>query len=136
MSDTTHHRPFGVSLLSWILILSGALQIGGGIFLIVQRNDNDILDSVDATSSEVTSLAIATIVFGVLALVVGVAMRNGAKWARTLIGGLALLNVGLLVFAAISYHQLHWYNVAWPALFYALIAGYLFSDEDAKRFFS
>lgn len=129
-------RPFGVSLLSLILIVAGVLQIGGGIFAFVQRNDEELLASVDATSSDLSTLGIVTIALGVVALLVGLAMRRGESWARTLVGVLALINVGFLVFAAISYHHIHWYNVAWPALFYALIAGYLFSDEDAKRFFA
>lgn len=129
-------RPLGVSLLSLFMIVSAVLQIGAGIFMLVQRNDDDLLDAVDATSSDVTTMGIIGIIAGAIALLVGLALRNGARWARNLVGLIAIANVAVLVWAAISYHHVHWYNVAWPAVIYALLAGYLFSDEDAKAYFA
>jgi hypothetical protein len=133
---TTNHRPFGVAFLSLLIIVIGALQVGAGILLLVQRNDSDILTAADVASSDVTVLGVVAIILGVVAVLVGVALRRGASWARTLVGIIAVVNVVSLVWAAISYHQIHWYNVAWPAVLYALVAGYLFLDADSKRYFS
>jgi drug/metabolite transporter (DMT)-like permease len=136
MSEPTQRRPFGVSLISLVMIVSGVLQVVGGIFFLVQRNDDDVLEAIDMTSNDMTALAIGSIIIGALAVVIGVALRRGESWARTLVGVIALVNLGFLVYTAIAYHSVHWYNVAWPALFYSLLAGYLFSDEDAKQFFA
>jgi hypothetical protein len=128
-------RPFGVSFLSLLLIVVGALQVGSGILLFVQRNDNDVINALDAVKSDVTTIAIVAMVMGVLAVLVGAALRGGASWARTVVAVLAVLNVASLVWAALAYHQVHWYNVAWPTLIYSLVAGYLFFDDDAKAYF-
>jgi hypothetical protein len=128
-------RPFGVGFLSVLIILMGALQVGAGIVLLLQRNDDDIRSALDATTNDVTTMGVVAIVLGVLAILVGGALRRGASWARTLVGVIAVVNVASLVWAALSYHQVHWYNVAWPAVIYSLVAGYLFFDEDAKAYF-
>jgi uncharacterized membrane protein HdeD (DUF308 family) len=135
MSESSR-RPLGVSLLSLFMIVSGLLQVGAGIFMIVQRDDDDLLKAVEASSSDVTTLGVVAIVSGVIATLVGLALRRGAGWARTLVGVIAVANVVFLVWSAIAHHYIHWYNVAWPTVIYALLAGYLFMDEDAKAYFS
>ena len=132
---STTNRPFGVGFLSLLIIIIGALQLGGGIIVLIERNDADVLDALDATSSNITAIAIAIIVSGVIAIIVGAALRGGANWARILVAVLAAVNVGALIYAATSSHQLHWYNVVWSAVLYALIAGYLFFDNDSKAYF-
>ena len=132
---STSNRPFGVSFLSLLIIVIGALQLGSAIILLIERNNADVLDSLDATSSNVTGVAIAVIVSSVIAIIVGAALRGGANWARILVAVLAVVNVGALVYAASSSHHLHWYNVVWSAVLYTLIAGYLFFDNDSKAYF-
>lgn len=135
MTETTR-RPFGVSFLSLLMIVLGLLQVGTGIMLLTHRNDDGVLDALDTTSDSVTGIAIAVIVFGALGVLVASALRSGRNWARILVGLLAAANVVTLIAAAISSHQVHWYNVAWPAVIYSLVAGYLFLDEDAQRYFA
>ena len=132
---STSNRPFGVGFLSLLIIVIGALQLGSAIILLIERNNADVLDSLDATSSDVTAIAIAVIVSSIVAIIVGAALRGGANWARILVAVLAVVNVGALVYAATSSHHLHWYNVVWSAVLYALIAGYLFFDNDSKAYF-
>jgi hypothetical protein len=129
-------RPFGVGFLSILLIAMGLLQIGSGILFLVGRNDDDVLDAVDASSGDVTAIGVAAIVGGVLVVLVASALRGGANWARLFIGIIAALNVIGLIWAVAAYHQLHWYDVAWPTLVYAFVAGYLFFDDDAKAYFA
>jgi uncharacterized membrane protein len=133
--SSTSNRPFGVGFLSLLIIIIGALQLGGGIALLIERNNSEVLDSLDATSSNVTAVAIAAIVSSVVAIIVGLALRGGASWARVLVAVLAVANLAALIYAASSSHHLHWYNVVWSAVLYALIAGYLFFDDDAKAYF-
>ena len=129
-------RPFGVSFLSLLIIIVGFLQLGSGIVLLIERNNSDVIDALDAKSGNVTAVAIAVIVSSVIALLVGFALRGGANWARLVIAVLALVNLGVLVYAVTSSHQLHWYNVVWSTVIYAGVAGYLFFDDDAKAYFS
>ena len=134
-APTTRHRPFGVSLLSILFIIAGALDIGAGIFAIVQSNDDDFLAGTDAVSGDITTYGIVAIVFGVAVILVGVALRGGANWARYLVGLIAAFRLGALIWVIIAYHNVHWYTAFWPVVIYAFVAGYLFFDDDAVEYF-
>jgi len=121
--------------MTWLMLIVGVLQAVSGAFVIIGRDKKEVLDALDATSSEATTIGIIMIVFGVFGVFVASSLRSAANWSRIFVGVIALANLVALIWAAISYHVLHWYNVAWPALVYALIAGYLFMDDDVKEYF-
>ena len=129
-------RPFGVGFLSLLVAVMGVVQIGGGLVVLLQRNDDDTLATLGLSSGEATTAGVVAIVWGVLAVLVAGALRRGENWARLLIGALAVANAAVLVWAAVSFHELHWYDVMWPTVIYSLVAGYLFFDEDAQRFYT
>lgn len=135
MTTTAAHAPFGVRLLSILLYVGAILDIIGGIVLITQRNDTELLDTLDATSSDVTTFGIVAIVMGVIVFLIASALRRGAGWARLLVGLIAILRVAALVWVTIGYHRVHWYDSLAPTVIYVLVAGYLFFDEDARSFF-
>ena len=130
------NRPKLLGFMAWLMIISGALQAIAGVFVIVERNKTEIQDALDATSNDATTMGIVMIALGVLGVLVGSSLRSGKNWARTLVGLIAVANIVGLVWAAIAYHRLHWYNVAWPTFVYALIAGYLFMDDDVQEYFA
>ena len=135
MNTQVERRPFGVGFLSILVILGGILDLVGGIVLLTQRNDDDLLETIGATSSDVTTAAIVAIAFGVVVILVGSALRNGANWARMLIGIIAVVRIAGFVWLAFAYHRVHWYDSLGPVIIYSAVAGYLFFDDDAKRFF-
>ena len=127
--------PFGVRFLSILLYVGAILDIIAGILLITERNDGDLLDSIGATSSDVTAYGVASIIMGVIVFLVASALRSGANWARLLVGLIAVVRVVGLVWVSIGYHRVHWYDSLGPTIIYLLVAGYLFFDEDAKAFY-
>lgn len=129
-------RPFGVGFLSFLITAMGLLQVGGGIVLLLQRNDDDVLSTLDLSSSEVSTAGVVAIIWGVLAVLVAGSLRSGANWARFLVGGLAVINFAVLVWAAVSFDELHWYDILTPTVVYGIVAGYLFFDEDARAFYA
>lgn len=129
------NRPFGVSFLSILLIIGGIFDVVGSIIFLLNRNNEDVQRVGDVTSGQLTGYAIAGIVIGVVVILVAFALRNGSNFARYLIGFIALLRLATLIWLVIAYHSVHWYNAFWPMALYALVFGYLFFDEDAKRFF-
>ena len=135
MTTTTTRPPFGVRFLSILLYIGAILDIIGGIVLITQRNDTDLLDTIDATSSDVTTYGVLAIVMGVIVFLVASALRSGANWARLLVGIIAIVRVVGFVWVTIGYHRVHWYDSLAPTIIYVLVAGYLFFDEDAKAFY-
>ena len=83
-------RPFGIALLSVLIIIGGALDIIAGIVAISLRGDGVLLVALEGTEDEVTALGIGFIVVGVLAIVVGTVLWNGSPFARTLVGTVVL----------------------------------------------
>ena len=136
MSMTTVRRPFGVSLISVLLIISGILDVVGGIVMLATRNDLEVRNALrDVSSGSVTTLAILTIVVGVLVLLVAFGLRRGANWARLLVAFVAIYRLAVLFWSVIAYHAYHWYQALLPTAIYLLVAGYLFSDTEVKRYF-
>ncbi len=135
METTAVRPPFGVRFLSILLYVGAVLDILAGILLITQRNSDDVLDSVGATSGEITTLGVITIVFGVVVFMIASALRGGSNFARLLVGVIAVVRLIALIWVSISYHRVHWYDSIAPTLVYLLVAGYLFFDDDAKAFF-
>jgi hypothetical protein len=128
-------RPAFVGFLSWLVIISGALQIIAGIFLFIHRNDSDVIDSFDIGSGSVTTLAILGIAFGVLWLFVGMGLRSGNNAARLFVVGLVAVEIGFLVWAFIQAHHVYWDTAMWATVIHALVAGYLLFDDDAQSYF-
>ncbi|MEM9516336.1 MAG: hypothetical protein AAGA42_15905 [Actinomycetota bacterium] len=127
--------PFGVRLLSLLLYVAAFIDVIGGAVLIFQSNDDNILDAADATSGQVTTYGIVAIVFGIFVCLVAGALRSGAQWARVLVGIIAIARFVALFIVIATSHVAHWFDAFAPAILYALVAGYLFFDNDARRFF-
>ena len=130
------HRPFGISFLSILLIIGGAVDFVVGLIALFNANDDTFLASTRATSTDVRTMAIVGLVFGVVVVFLGLALRRGSHVARGLISVVALLRVVALGWAIVAYNELHWYQALWPAVIYAAVAGYLLLDKDAKQFFA
>ena len=134
MSMTRDHRPFGVSLISILLIIAGVLDLAGGLVFMTDRSD-DLMDALDVSSGDVTAYGVVAVIFGVVVVFVGSALYRGANWARYLVGIVAAGRLIALVWGVIAYHQIQWYEALWPVAFYLLVARYLFFDDDAKRYY-
>jgi phosphatidylglycerophosphate synthase len=133
---STEARPFGVGFLSVLVLAAGILEIISGVFLLTQRANESILSATDVTPSQITTYAVFTTMLGVIVFLVGLALRNRANWARYAVAGLAVVRLVSLVWVVVSYHSIHWYSAVWSLVIYAIIAGYLLFDEDARRYYA
>jgi hypothetical protein len=128
-------RPFGIGLLSILIVIGGVLDIIASAFLLADRNDDDLLSELDITSDDLTTYAWITIGVAVIVVIVGYALRMGANWARLVVGLIAVFRLVSLIWVVASFHEVHWYHALWPAAIYLLVAAYLFFDEDARAYF-
>lgn len=127
-------RPFGVSFMSLLIMALGVLEVVGGVLLLFQRGNDELLVVVDVTSSQLTTYAVFSLMFGVIVLLIGLALRTGQSWSRYVVGVVAAVRLASLIWVVVSYHSIHWYTAIWPMVVYALVAGYLFFDDDAKSY--
>ncbi len=88
----TERRPVLLSIVGWITVISGLLQILAGI-LVLALND-DVVQETSFTSDEVTGLGIAALVFGLIYLLVGRGMLNLNRFALGL--GVVVSILGIL----------------------------------------
>jgi FtsH-binding integral membrane protein len=130
----SNHRPFGVSLIGWLMILNGIFSIAVGA-LILSHKGQTFIAALDIADSDLNAYGIATIVVGAVVLLVGLGLRSGNNLVRMLVAGVWLAQVAVMVWAVIQLHSLHWSNALWPVLITSLAAAYLLFDEDAKAFF-
>jgi hypothetical protein len=128
-------RPFGISLISILIIITGVVDIIASVILLIDRNDSDVLSALDVSSSDVTTYAWVSIAIGVIVILIGNALRTGANWARLLVAIIAVIRLITLIWVVAAYHQIHWYHALWPTVIYVFVAGYLFFDEDAKAYY-
>ena len=136
MTMTAVRRPFGVSLLSVLLIIAGVADIIGGIVVLATRNDVQVRAALrDVSSGSLTTLAITMIFLGVLVVVVSFGLRRGANWARAVVAGVAIARLIILVWSVFAHHSYHWYQALLPEAIYTLVALYLFFDEGVNRYF-
>lgn len=132
--STEVRRPFGVGFLSLVLVALGVLEVVAGVITLFQRGDSQLLSAIDLNASQITTYAVFTIMYGAIVVLVGLALRTGQSWSRYVVGGLAAVRLASLIWVVVAYHSIHWYSALWPMVVYALVAGYLFFDDDAKAF--
>jgi hypothetical protein len=132
--STEVRRPFGVGFLSLVLVALGVLEVVAGVITLFQRGDSQLLSAIDLNASQITTYAVFTIMYGAIVVLVGLALRTGQSWSRYVVGGLAAVRLASLIWVVVAYHSIHWYSALWPMVVYALVAGYLFFDDDTKAF--
>lgn len=129
------NRPFGVGLISLLLILNGLVSIGVGIMLLLHKSEDTILQALNVGEGHVTALAISAIAIGAIVLVLALALRGGSNFARFFLVFVWLAQIGLLIWAMIETHSVHWSHGLWSAVITGFAALYLLLDKDSRQFF-
>ena len=134
MELTVSRRPFGVSLLSILVIIGGALDVLAGILSISARGDGDLLVELKGTEGEFTAFGTGLVILGVIAIVVGFMLWRGSDFARILIGIIAVLRLVGTIWAFASFDREHWYEGIGSVVIYSLVAGYLLFGTTARDY--
>ena len=134
MTGTVTQRPFGISLLSILVIIAGALDVLAGILSISLRGDGDLLIELKGSQGEVTAFGTGLIILGVIAIGVGFMLWRGSAFARILIGIIALVRLVGLIWVFASFDRAHWYEGIGSVVIYALVAGYLLLGTTARDY--
>jgi hypothetical protein len=131
----TTNRPFGVALISVVLLIAGALDIVGGGLLFLERNDVAVIQRM-GSADEIGAWSLGVMCLGVIVIVLAAALRNGSSFARYLIALIAGVRAVALLYAIASFAKGDWYDALVPAVVYGLVAGYLLFDKDSQAFFA
>jgi len=134
MEVTVSRRPFGVSLLSILVIIAGALDVLAGVLSVSIRGDGDLLVDLKGSQGEITAFGTGLIILGAIAIVVGFMLWRGSGFARILVGVIALVRLIGTIWAFASFDREHWYEGIGSVVIYALVAGYLLFGSTARDY--
>ena len=129
-------RPIVVTIIGVLAIIGGVAQAVFGAVLLTLRNDATFLADANIESSQVTALAIATLVIGVLTVIFAIGLLKGSRVSRMIVGVMEVLQIagaGYTIAALDSARR----GPAIGSIVGAVIVLYfLFGTEKAKRFFA
>ena len=77
-------------------MLGGAFDVIGGVLLLFERKDREVLADLDLTTNQITGYAIGAIVLGIIAILIGLMLRNGSEFARYLVAIIAAVRLASL----------------------------------------
>ncbi len=122
-------RPFGIAVLEILGVINGVVSIAGGIFVLVGREDGDLLRQSDMTSTELLAVGVAAIVIGTFVLLLSVALGRGSEFARVLFAVFAVLNLGSGLYALVALHSEQRFAGAWTVALSSIVLMILFSHH-------
>ncbi|HXV33345.1 MAG TPA: hypothetical protein VD769_04985 [Gaiellaceae bacterium] len=128
-------RPAGVTIVAVIVFVQSSFAVLGGLALLVERNDADLLSHLEQSSGRLTSYGVAAIVWGVIGLLVARGLWNGAEWARILVGILEVLNIAGGIYLLFAWGGTYLWQGIWQ-IGLALAVLYLLFGARGSEYFT
>jgi hypothetical protein len=95
-------RPFSVTLVMVYAAFIGLLNIGLGIFTLVDRNDSVLIRESLHSPAQLTTAGIIAIVFGSIQLLLAAAVGQGNNLVRMLFAVVAAFNLAVGAWGALA----------------------------------
>jgi hypothetical protein len=128
-------RPGGITFLVVLGWIQGLLALGAGIFLILDRNDEDLQSKTDMSADQLVSTGVAAIVFGTFVVILASMLGRGNTVVRWLFGLLVVVNVGIAIWGLFGLHGEQQLSAAISLAFGLLVLYLLFGPERTDRWF-
>jgi cytochrome bd-type quinol oxidase subunit 2 len=128
-------RPGGITFLVVLGWIQGLLALGGGIFLILDRNSEELQSKADMSADQLVSTGVGAIVFGTAVLILASMLGRGNSVVRWLFGLLVVVNVGIAIWGLFGLHGEQQLSAAVSLVFGLLILYLLFGPDRTDRWF-
>jgi hypothetical protein len=128
--------PLGVKLLSMVVIIGAILDLSLATLMLLNSGTSNLQAETGLSRGELVGYSIAIGVIGLVAFAVGIGLRAGSPWARTVTIALALIRLVGLGFAMIAFSNRQWYTALVPAIIYTVVAYYLLYDHEARDYYT
>ena len=129
-------RPGGVTLLVVLGLIQGIISIGGGIFLILDKDDSRLLEKSAMTENQLFGSGIGLIIGGTVMVLLSLALRNGSSFVRWLYGIVIMFNVAYGIWGIFALHGEQQMTAAFTAVFGLIVLWILFGNERTDEFFN
>lgn len=128
-------RPGGITLLVVLGWIQGLLALGAGLFLILDKNSEELQDKAEMSADQLVSTGVGLLVAGGAILILTSMLGRGNSLVRWLFGLLILLNVGIGVWGLFGLHGEQQLTAALTVVFGLAILWILFGPEQTGRWF-
>lgn len=129
-------RPFLVTLIGVFSIIGGIAQAAFGAVLLGLRDDANFLAEAEIDSNLATTIAIVSIVVGVLAVVFAIGLLKGNRLARLLLGVSQVAQIALAVYTIVELDAERRSAAVGNILSAIVVLYFAFGTEKAKAFFA
>lgn len=127
-------RPLSVTLVMIYAGLVGLMNIGVGIFTILDRNNVNLVLYSLSTPAQLLTAGIIAIVVGAIQLLMAVALGTGNNIVRIIFGVIAAINLAISTWAALALSGEERAVGVFGAIF-AILALYLLFNQQAEAYF-
>ena len=127
-------RPLSVTLVMVYAGLVGLMNIGVGIFTILDRNNVNLVLYSLSTPAQLLTAGIVAIVVGAIQLLMAVALGTGNNIVRIIFGVIAAINLAISTWAALALSGEERAVGVFGAIF-AILALYLLFNQQAEAYF-
>ena len=128
-------RPVGVTTVAVIAFVQSSFGILGGLALIIERNDRELIAHVGQSNGQITTYGVAAIIWGVVTFFAALGLWNGANWATILVGILEVSNVAAGLYLLFAWSGTYIWNGIWQIGIALLVLYFLFGSR-GDEFFS
>lgn len=128
-------RPGGITLLAVLGIIQGFVAIGSGVFVILDRDDEELQSVSNASSSELLAAGIGAVIGGCLIVLFAALLARGSSFVRWAFGIVTMINVSFAVWGLFALHGQQQITAAFTLVFGLIVLWILFGSERTDRFF-
>jgi hypothetical protein len=133
--NTSSDRPGGVTLLMILGVANGLIAIAAGIFLILDRDETELLELTNMSENQHVTVGVGAIVFGVIAILLALALGGGSNVVRWLYAIVAMVSAGFGVWGLFALHGEQQLSAAFQLVFAVAVLWILFGNPRSDQFF-
>jgi hypothetical protein len=135
MNQPTAPRPGGITLLMILGVINGIASIVAGILLVLDKDDAKLLELTNMSENQHTTAGVVAIAFGVLAILLALALGGGSNIVRWLFGIVAMFNAAYGVWGLFALHGEQQLSAGFQLVFSVIVLWILFGSQRSEEFF-
>ena len=129
-------RPVLVTLISFLLIVTGVVQVLFGVVFVANRNDQDFLQNAGVDSSELTNLGVVLVIIGALSVFLAFSLLRGSRVARAFVALVMLCQIAGGIYTLTALDSGHRASGLSAILGGVIVLSFLFGTQKARAFFA
>jgi hypothetical protein len=129
-------RPVLVTLISFLLILTGVLQVLFGVVFFANRNDQNFLQDAGVDSSELTNLGVLLVIIGAVSVFLAFSLLRGSRVARALVALVMLCQIAGGIYTLVELDSGHRASGLGAIVGAVIVLYFLFGTQKARAFFA